>query len=66
MANVSYTPGNHTALVGDSCWVLVDASPDAPVVAEIWRRMAGEPQRVVLSIQCWHKGTGVPTNIPIS
>ncbi len=39
MADVSYVPGGRTAIAGDSCWVLIDASPDSAVVAEIWRRM---------------------------
>jgi hypothetical protein len=39
MADVSYVPGGRTAIVGDSCWVLIDASPDSAVVSEIWRRM---------------------------
>jgi hypothetical protein len=40
MADVSYVPGARTAIVGDSCWALIDAPPDSAVVAEIWRRMA--------------------------
>ena len=27
--------------------------------------MAGEPQRVVLSIQCWHSGTGDVPMLPV-
>jgi hypothetical protein len=26
MADVSYVPGGRTAIVGDSCWALIDAS----------------------------------------
>jgi hypothetical protein len=40
MAEVSYVPGDRTAIAGDGCWVLIDASPDSAVVAEIWRRIA--------------------------
>ena len=39
MPDVSYVPGGRTAIAGDSCWVLIDASADSAVVAEIWRRM---------------------------
>ena len=31
-------------MIGDACWVLISASPDAPVVAEIWRRMTAGPR----------------------
>lgn len=42
MADVSYVPGDRTAVVGERCWVLVDAPPDGAAVAEIWQR-AGQP-----------------------
>jgi hypothetical protein len=42
MTDVSYVPGDRTAIVGDQCWVLVDAPPDGAAVAEIWQR-AGHP-----------------------
>lgn len=31
-------------MVGDSCWMLIDAAPDSAVVAEIWHRMAHGPR----------------------
>jgi hypothetical protein len=39
MADVSYVPGDRTAIVGDSYWALIDAVPDSAVVTEIWHRM---------------------------
>ena len=42
MTDVSYVPGDRTAIVGEQCWVLVDAPPDGAAVAEIWQR-AGQP-----------------------
>jgi hypothetical protein len=39
MADVSYVPGDRTAIVGDSYWALIDAMPDSAVVTEIWHRM---------------------------
>ncbi|MGH3279125.1 MAG: hypothetical protein ACRDNW_08315, partial [Trebonia sp.] len=40
MADISYVPGLLTAVVGESCWVLVEASPDSPVVTRIWQQFA--------------------------
>ncbi len=37
MTDVSYVPGDRTAIVGECCWVLVDATPDSAVVSAIWR-----------------------------
>jgi hypothetical protein len=42
MTDVSYVPGDRTAIVGEQSWVLVDAPPDGAAVAEIWQR-AGQP-----------------------
>jgi len=39
MTDVSYVPGDRTAVVGDRCWVLIDAAPDSAAVQEIWPRM---------------------------
>jgi FHA domain-containing protein len=39
MIDVSYVPGNRTAVVGDRCWVLIDAAPDSVAVQEIWQRI---------------------------
>jgi hypothetical protein len=39
MTEVSYVPGDRTAIVGTCCWALVDAAPDSAAVAEIWPRM---------------------------
>jgi hypothetical protein len=44
MADVSYVPGGLTAIVTDACCVLIRASPEAPVVAELWHRFATGPQ----------------------
>ena len=44
MADVSYVPGNRTAIVGDCCWLLIDAAPDSAAVSEIWRCMEQAPQ----------------------
>ncbi|MGH3154149.1 MAG: FHA domain-containing protein [Streptosporangiaceae bacterium] len=40
MTDVSYVPGDRTAIVGDTCWVLIDAAPDSAVVSGIWQQMA--------------------------
>jgi hypothetical protein len=37
-ADVSYVPGALTAVVGERFWVLIEASPDSPVVARLWRQ----------------------------
>ena len=37
MPDVSYVPGPLTAVAGDQCWALVDASPDSPAVTGIWQ-----------------------------
>ena len=39
MTDVSYVPGPLTAVTGDHCWALVEASPDSPVVTRIWQRL---------------------------
>ncbi len=39
MADVSYVPGALTAVTGDQCWALVEASPDSPAVSRIWQRL---------------------------
>jgi FHA domain len=39
MTDVSYVPGDRTAVVGDRCWVLIDAAADSAAVQEIWQRM---------------------------
>ena len=39
MTDVSYVPGERTAIVADRCWMLVDAAPDSAAVAEIWQRI---------------------------
>jgi hypothetical protein len=39
MADVSYVPGALTAVAGDQCWALVEASPDSPAVTRIWRQL---------------------------
>ena len=44
MTDVRYVPGNRTAIVGDCCWVVIDAAPDSAVVAKIWQRMEHEPK----------------------
>ena len=36
MPDVSYVPGPLTAVAGDRCWALVEASPDSPAVTRIW------------------------------
>jgi len=37
--DVSYLPGALTAVAGDRCWALVEASPDSPAVARIWQQL---------------------------
>ena len=37
MPDVSYVPGPLTAVAGDQCWALVEASPDSPAVTRIWQ-----------------------------
>jgi len=44
MTDVSYVPGNRTAIVADPCWALVDATPDAPAVTDIWQRIRRAPR----------------------
>ena len=43
MSDVSYVPGDRTAIVGERCWLLVDAPPDGPAIAEIWQRNGRPP-----------------------
>ena len=42
MADVTYVPGGLTAVTGDRCWVLVDATPDSPAVGWLWQQL-GRP-----------------------
>ena len=44
MADVSYVPGNRTAIAGDCCWLLIDAAHDSAVVSKIWPDMEHAPQ----------------------
>jgi hypothetical protein len=44
MSDVSYAPGDRTAIVGERCWLLADAPPDGAAIAEIWQRN-GRPPR---------------------
>jgi FHA domain len=37
MTDVSYVPGDRTAIVGEYCWVLIDATPHSAVASAIWR-----------------------------
>jgi hypothetical protein len=37
--DVSYVPGALTAVAGDQCWALVEASPDSPAVTGIWQQL---------------------------
>jgi FHA domain len=37
--DVSYVPGGLTAVTGDQCWALVEASPDSPAVSRIWQQL---------------------------
>ena len=37
--DVSYVPGALTAVAGDQCWALVEASPDSPAVTRIWQQL---------------------------
>ena len=39
VADVSYAPGTLTAVAGDRCWVLVDATPDSPAVDWLWQQL---------------------------
>jgi FHA domain-containing protein len=39
IADVSYAPGTLTAVAGDRCWVLIDATPDSPAVDWLWQRL---------------------------
>ena len=39
MVDVSYVPGALTAVAGDQCWALVEASPDSPAITRIWQRL---------------------------
>lgn len=44
MTDVSYAPGNRTAIVADNCWALVDAPPDAAAVTGLWQRIRRAPR----------------------
>jgi FHA domain len=39
IADVSYAPGPLTAVAGDRCWVLIDATPDSPAVDWLWQQL---------------------------
>lgn len=39
MTEVSYVPGEWTAVAGEGCWALIDAAPDSVTVREIWQRI---------------------------
>jgi hypothetical protein len=39
IADVSYAPGALTAVAGDRCWVLIDATPDSPAVDWLWQQL---------------------------
>lgn len=39
IADVSYAPGTLTAVAGDHCWVLIDATPDSPAVDWLWQQL---------------------------
>ena len=39
IADVSYTPGTLTAVAGDRCWVLIDATPGSPAVGWLWQQL---------------------------
>jgi hypothetical protein len=39
IADVSYAPGRLTAVAGDRCWVLIDATPDSPAVDWLWQQL---------------------------
>jgi hypothetical protein len=39
MVDVSYVPGALTAVAGDQCWALVEASPDSPAITRIWQQL---------------------------
>lgn len=43
MSEVSYVPGDRTAIVGERCWLLVDAPPDGAAIAEIWQQSGRPP-----------------------
>jgi hypothetical protein len=39
IADVSYAPGTLTAVAGDRCWVLIDATPGSPAVDWLWQQL---------------------------
>ena len=39
MADVSYAPGTLTAVAGDRCWVLIDATPGSLAVDWLWQQL---------------------------
>jgi FHA domain len=39
ITDVSYAPGTLTAVAGDGCWVLIDATPDSPAVDWLWQQL---------------------------
>jgi FHA domain len=60
-ADVSYVPGSLTAVAGDQCLVLVDASPDSPAVSRIWRQLGhGAAPDVLLAALITDGLDGVP------
>lgn len=40
MTDVSYAPGTLTAVAGNRCWVLIDATPDSPAVGWLWQQLS--------------------------
>ena len=52
MTEVSYVPGDRTAVIADRCWVLVDTTPDSAGVMELWRRIGqtGELDELVAGL----------------
>lgn len=43
MPDVTYVPGQLTAVTGNRCCALVEASPDSPAVARIWQQLGQAP-----------------------
>jgi FHA domain-containing protein len=39
ITDVSYAPGSLTAVAGDRCWMLIDATPDSPAVDWLWQQL---------------------------
>lgn len=43
MSDVSYVPGDRTAIAGERCWLLIDAPPDGAAIADIWQQNGRPP-----------------------